>query len=75
MDIQARDHITLNWTDARVSRFHLHHLRSWCLCSTCQHETGQRLVNSADIPLNPEIEDIFGQSLSLTPSLSRSADD
>lgn len=65
MDIQARDHITLEWTDARVSRFHLRHLRAWCLCPSCQHETGQRLVNSSDVDPNLEIEDIFSASLGL----------
>uniref|UniRef100_K3WUI5 TauD/TfdA-like domain-containing protein n=1 Tax=Globisporangium ultimum (strain ATCC 200006 / CBS 805.95 / DAOM BR144) TaxID=431595 RepID=K3WUI5_GLOUD len=59
MDIQTRDYISLKWTDGRISRFHLMHLRSWCLCPECQHETGQRLVNSSDIDPDLEIEDIF----------------
>ncbi|KAF1334351.1 Gamma-butyrobetaine dioxygenase, partial [Globisporangium splendens] len=61
MDIQTRDYISLKWTDGRISRFHLMHLRSWCLCSECQHETGQRLVNSSDIDPDLEIEDIFSE--------------
>lgn len=62
MDIQERDHISLKWTDGRVSRYHLHHLRAWCLCSECQHETGQRLLNSSDVSPDLEIEDIFSAS-------------
>lgn len=62
MDIQARDHISLKWTDGRVSRFHLLHLRTCCLCPECQHATGQRLVNASEIDPNLEIEDIFSAS-------------
>ncbi|DAZ99677.1 TPA: hypothetical protein N0F65_001914, partial [Lagenidium giganteum] len=60
LDIQHRDHISLNWNDGKCSKFHLVHLRSWCLCPSCQHETGQRLVNYADINHDDiGIEDIF----------------
>lgn len=63
MDIQNRDFIALKWDDGRRSNFHLLHLRSWCLCSACQHSTGQRLVNSADIAPSQDIDDIFRTNL------------
>lgn len=67
MDIQSRDFISLKWNDGRVSKYHLLHLRSWCLCPSCQHETGQRLVNAADIGDKLEIRDIFikGETLNI----------
>lgn len=59
MDIQSRDFIGLKWDDGRRSNFHLLHLRSWCLCPECQHSTGQRLVNAADIAPSQDIDDIY----------------
>ncbi|KAJ0412853.1 hypothetical protein ATCC90586_002483 [Pythium insidiosum] len=59
MDVQHRDFIGLKWSDGHISKYHLQHLRSWCLCPACQHETGQRLVNSADIAEELEIRDMF----------------
>lgn len=66
MDIQNRDFIALKWDDGRRSNFHLLHLRSWCLCPECQHSTGQRLVNAADIAPSQDIDDIYRTSY-LTP--------
>jgi hypothetical protein len=62
IDIQNRDYISLTWSDGRSSRFHHMQLRSFCLCPQCQHETGQRLVNSADIQAEPNIEEIYRKS-------------
>ncbi|TMW62878.1 hypothetical protein Poli38472_005496 [Pythium oligandrum] len=66
MDLMNRDFITLKWSDGHASQFHLLHLRTWCPCPECQHETGQRLVNSADIPENLEINDMFVKGETLT---------
>ncbi|GLE07915.1 hypothetical protein PINS_up018744 [Pythium insidiosum] len=66
MDVQHRDYIALKWSDGRNSKYHLLHLRSWCLCPACQHETGQRLVNSADVAEDLEIRDMFVKGETLT---------
>lgn len=60
VDVRHREFIILRWQDGKMSKYHLLHLRTWCLCPQCGHPTGQRLINCSEVNKSGlDIEKVF----------------